>query len=58
MSCDRIDEKFRAFGWETLTVDGHNIEQIIEVLDKADTVEENPAIVADGKRQGSLLRRR
>ena len=48
MSCDRIDEKFRAFGWETLTVDGHNIEQIIEVLDKADTVEEKPvAIVAE-----------
>ena len=32
---DPIDKKFRSFGWETLSVDGHNIERILEVYEKA-----------------------
>ncbi|MCQ2957570.1 MAG: transketolase, partial [Candidatus Gastranaerophilales bacterium] len=30
-----IDKKFQSFGWETLEVDGHNIERILEVYEKA-----------------------
>jgi len=30
-----IDKKFQSFGWQTLEVDGHNIERILETYDKA-----------------------
>jgi len=30
-----IDKKFQSFGWQTLEVDGHNIEKILEVYEKA-----------------------
>jgi len=30
-----IEKKFQSFGWETLTVDGHNIERILETYEKA-----------------------
>ena len=30
-----IDKKFQSFGWSTLEVDGHNIEKILEVYEKA-----------------------
>ena len=34
-SIEPIDKKFQSFGWETLEVDGHNIERILEVYEKA-----------------------
>ena len=33
-----INKKFQSFGWETLTVDGHNIERILETYEKAKEV--------------------
>lgn len=32
---DPIDKKFQSFGWQVLSVDGHNIERILEVYEKA-----------------------
>ena len=32
---DAYEEKFRAFGWNTLSIDGHDIEQILDALEKA-----------------------
>ena len=41
------DEKFRAFGWNVLTIDGHDIEAILEALATARTVKGKPtAIIA------------
>ena len=40
MNVEPIGEKFRSFGWNVFEVDGHNIEQLIEVLsydNKADS---------------------
>ena len=34
-SIEPIDKKFQSFGWETLEVDGHNIERILETYEKA-----------------------
>lgn len=34
-SVDPVDKKFKSFGWEVLEVDGHNIERILEVYEKA-----------------------
>jgi transketolase len=47
MSVYPIDEKFRAFGWNVIVINGHNVEEIAGALDKADAVEGKPtAIVA------------
>lgn len=42
-----IAEKWRAFGWNVLEIDGHNMEEILTALDAADTCRDKPtAIVA------------
>ena len=42
-----IDEKFKAFGWEVITIDGNNFEQIEQAYEKAKTVKGKPtAIIA------------
>lgn len=39
--------RFEAFGWQALTIDGHNIEEIIEAFDKAQSMRGRPtAIIA------------
>lgn len=37
--------KFRAFGWNTLSVDGHNIEEILDALDKAEETKGRPTVI-------------
>ncbi len=47
MSPYPIDEKFKSFGFETITIDGHNFKDILEALNKARTVKKKPtAIIA------------
>ena len=47
MNSNPLPEKWRAFGWHVLEIDGHNIEQIIAALDAADTIKGKPtAIIA------------
>lgn len=42
-----IDEKFKSFGFEVINIDGHDIEQIIEALNKAKEIKGKPvAIIA------------
>lgn len=42
-----IAEKWRAFGWNVLEIDGHNMEEILTALDAADACRDKPtAIVA------------
>lgn len=42
-----ITPKWEAFGWNVIEIDGHNIEEILGALDKADTLKGRPtAIVA------------
>ena len=46
-SLDSIEEKFRAFGWQTLTVDGHDIQKIYDTYIKANKLlKENTKPVA------------
>ena len=35
MPMDSIDSKFRAFNWDVYSIDGHNMKEIVETLDKA-----------------------
>ena len=42
-----IDEKFKSFGFEVINIDGHNMNEIIEALNKAKTIKGKPtAIIA------------
>lgn len=40
-----IDEKFRAFNWNVISIDGHNMEEIIAALDEAKTVKGKPTLI-------------
>jgi transketolase len=42
---DPIEEKWKAFGWNTSTIDGHNIPQIINALNKADKKNGKPTLI-------------
>lgn len=47
MNPEPLADKLRAFGWETFTIDGHDIEAILDALDQARMVVDKPvAIVA------------
>ena len=47
MSIYPIDEKFRSFGFEVINIDGHDMNQIINALNKAKTIKGKPtAIIA------------
>jgi transketolase len=47
MSVEPLVEKWRAFGWESFEIDGHDMGEICEALDRATAVRGRPtAIVA------------
>lgn len=47
MTVKPIDEKFKSFGWNVMVIDGHNMKEIIDAIDKAKTLEGKPtAIIA------------
>jgi len=47
MSVYPIDEKFRSFGWNVIAIDGHNVREISDAVDKAKSSSDKPtAIVA------------
>ena len=35
MSVDPLEDKLRAFNWQTVVIDGHDIEQIYDAIEKA-----------------------
>ena len=39
------DEKFRAFGWHVITIDGHDFSQIEEAFNEAKTVKGKPTVI-------------
>ena len=40
-----LDKKWRAFGWEVVTVDGHDVDKLIAAIDHAKTVKGKPTLV-------------
>ncbi len=38
-------EKWKAFGWEVMEIDGHDVKQISDALDKADEVKGRPVMI-------------
>jgi len=45
MGVEPITDKFRAFGWEVLDIDGHDMAQIAAALDKAETIKGKPCMI-------------
>lgn len=45
MSPYPIDDKFKAFGWNTIVIDGHDVEQIADAIDKADKLKGKPTVI-------------
>lgn len=40
-----VGEKFKAFNWNVIEIDGHNYEEIINALDTARTVKDQPTVI-------------
>jgi len=40
-----IGDKFTAFGWNTIEIDGHDIQSILDALDQARGYEEGPTVI-------------
>ena len=42
MDLEPVENKWKAFGWKTIVIDGHNMEEITKALDEA---EDGPTII-------------
>ncbi|GMO47796.1 MAG: transketolase [Treponemataceae bacterium] len=40
-----LDKKWAGFGWNVLTANGHDFEQIVEAIEKAETVKGQPTVI-------------
>jgi transketolase len=45
MGVEPITDKWRAFGWEVIDVDGHDMAKLTAALDKAETVKGKPTMI-------------
>ena len=45
MNLDPLAEKWRAFGWEAIEIDGHNMQEILAAYDRAKLVKSKPTII-------------
>ena len=45
MNIEPIDEKFKSFGWNVLTIDGHSIDEILESIERAKATKDKPTII-------------
>jgi len=45
IAIEPIAEKWKAFGWETFEVDGHNITELVSVFKEADKVRKKPVMI-------------
>ncbi len=45
MNLEPLIDKWHAFGWHTLNIDGHNIGEILKAFDEAKTIKDKPTII-------------
>jgi transketolase len=45
MPLEPLADKFRAFNWHVLEVDGHNIRQFVEAVEEAKAIAESPTVI-------------
>jgi len=52
MSLENLKEKWHAFGWHVLTVDGNNIEELVKIFKKIPTAKEKPQVIIANTTKG------
>ncbi|MBI5654139.1 transketolase [Candidatus Uhrbacteria bacterium] len=45
MPLEPLADKFKAFNWSVVEIDGHNIQEIVAAADKARAIAENPTVI-------------
>ena len=45
MELEPLSDKWKAFGWNVLEVDGHDLKDMIKTLEEAKTVESRPTVI-------------
>ena len=45
MPLEDLAAKWQAFGWQTITIDGHNLQQIIDACHQAQAVASQPVVI-------------
>jgi len=45
MSLEPITDKWKAFGWHTIEIDGHDMAQILDAYQQAQCIKEKPSII-------------
>lgn len=45
MNVNPIDEKFKAFGWNVITINGHSFEEIFKAIDEAKSIKGKPTMI-------------
>jgi len=45
MPLEPLSDKWRAFGWHVLEIDGHNIAAVVEAVEEAKAVFEKPSVI-------------
>jgi len=45
MCPEPLDEKWKAFGWHVIRIDGHSMEEILQAVEEADRVKDAPVMI-------------
>ncbi len=56
MPTEPIGDKWHAFGWHTQEIDGHNVGEILNALDRADEVHARPSVIIARTTKGKGVR--
>jgi transketolase len=56
MPLDPMRDKWLAFNWNVIEIDGHKVEQVIDALDKAKQVEDKPTLIIANTIKGNGIK--
>jgi transketolase len=45
MNVDPLEEKYRSFGWDVIRINGHDMQQVVDALEKAKTSVAKPVVI-------------
>lgn len=52
MNIEPIDEKFKAFGWHIIKIDGHSFDEILNAIEEAKNTKEKPTMIISSTIKG------
>lgn len=55
MGIEPLVTKWESFGWEVLGCDGHNMAEILDCLNKADTIKDKPVVIIANTIKGKCI---